>query len=87
MINGGKHVIYDKSIFQNFLSINFYYEEYNFMQIKNANKVSGVVSLRLNYSVSKDKLLSNLAQNIIMEYNVWTRIKIATETDKGSLYT
>jgi len=70
MINGGKHVIYDKSIFQNFLSINFYYEEYNFMQIKNANKVSGVVSLRLNYSVSKDKLLSNLAQNIIMEYNV-----------------
>ncbi len=70
MNNGDEHVIYDKQTFKNFLSINFYCEEYNFMQIKNANKVSGVVSLRLNYSVSKDKLLSNLTKNIIMEYNV-----------------
>jgi hypothetical protein len=32
------------------------------MQIKNADKVSDVISLPLNYNVSKDKLLSNLTK-------------------------
>jgi hypothetical protein len=44
MINGDMYVIEDKSIYQSFLSINFYYEEYSCMQIKNADKLSDVIS-------------------------------------------